>query len=139
MFPQGNPMFMPQQFGVIQNNPPQFFNYGGNQNWRQNYNLNNNQNSFQPSPNQNTKINIVFRTSNGRLFNVLFDPERTVEELILTFFKRVDKEELFTQGGVAFVHNALQIDYHNKEKVKNLFKFSVAPIMVLDVNNLIGA
>ena len=62
-----------------------------------------------------------------------------MEELILTFFKRVDKEELFTQGGVAFVHNALQIDYHNKEKVKNLFKFSVAPIMVLDVNNLIGA
>ena len=40
MFPQGNPMFMSQQFGGFQNNPPQFFNYGGNQNWRQNYNLN---------------------------------------------------------------------------------------------------
>ena len=139
MFPQGNPMFMPQQFGVIQNNPPQFFNFGGNQNQRQDYNLNNNQNSFQPSPNQNTKINIVFRTGNGKLFNILFDPERTVEELILTFFKRVDREELFTKGGVAFVNNAMQIDYHNKEKVKTLFKFNVAPIMVLDVNNLIGA
>ena len=139
MFPQGHPIFMPQQFGGIQNDPRQFLNFGGNQNWRQDYNLNNNPNSFQPSPNQNTKINIVFRTSNGKLFNVLFDPERKVEELIQTFFKRVDREELFTKGGVAFVHNAFQIDYHNQEKVKNLFKFSFAPIMVLDVNNLIGA
>ena len=118
------------------------FNFNANQNWKADYNLNfnQNQNNFIPGQMQNTKMNIVFRTSNGRLFNILFDSERTVEDLILTFFKRVDKEELFTKGGVAFVHNALQFNYHTKEKVKNFFRFNQTPtIMVLDVNNLIGA
>ena len=116
------------------------FNYGANQNWKADYNLNFNQNNFIPNQPQDTKMNIVFRTSNGRIFNILFDSERTVEDLILTFFKRVDKEELFTKGGVAFVHNALQFSYHKKEKVKNFFRFNQTPtIMVLDVNNLIGA
>ena len=117
-------------------------NPGGNQNWRGDYNLNFNQNQNNPNPlqNQNNKMNIVFRTSNGKLFNILFDPERTIEDLILTFFRRVDREELFTKGGVAFVHNALQFSYHTKDKVRNFFKPNQTPtIMVLDVHNLIGA
>ena len=118
------------------------FNFNANQNWKADYNLNfnQNQNNFIPGQMQDTKMNIVFRTSNGRLFNILFDSERTVEDLILTFFKRVDKEELFEKGGVAFVHNALQFSYHTKDKVKNFFRYNQTPtIMVLDVNNLIGA
>ena len=118
------------------------FNFNANQNWKADYNLNfnQNQNNFIPGQMQNTKMNIVFRTSNGRLFNILFDSERTVEDLILTFFKRVDKEELFTKGGVAFVHNALQFSYHTKDKVRTFFRYNLTPtIMVLDVNNLIGA
>ena len=71
---------------------------------------------------------------------LLFDYGRTVEDLIQTYFKRVDREELFQKGGVAFVHNALQLDYHIKEKVEKFFQRNmVTTIMVLDVNNLIGA
>jgi hypothetical protein len=75
-----------------------------------------------------------------RKVNILFSPERTVEDLILTFFRRLDQEDLFTKGGVAFIYNALQFSYHTKEKVKNFFKYNTNPaIMVVDVNNLIGA
>ena len=77
---------------------------------------------------------------NGKIFNILFDYGKTVEDLIQTFFKRVDKEELFTKGGVSFIHNALQLNYHIKTPVEYFFKNTNAvTIMVLDVNNLIGA
>ena len=80
-------------------------NYGGNNNWRCGYsafnnfqnqmiNQNNNINNscFQPQG-QDNKINFIFKTSNGRTFNLLFNYGRTVEDLIHTFFKRVDQED----------------------------------------------
>ena len=74
------------------------------------------------------------------LSQLLFDYGKTVEELILTFFRRVDRENLFGDGGVAFLHNATEINYHNKTKIEEFFtKFTTPTILVLDVNNLIGA
>ena len=71
-------------------------------------------------PNFNSsKINCVFKTSNGKTFSILFDTGRTVEDLILTFFKRVDQVELFQKGGVSFIYNTEQIDYHLKTRVEN--------------------
>ena len=145
---QFNPMW-PFMFGGNNNFPNQQLNVGGNNNWMGSYtgimtpkqiqNINNSYNPF----NQDTKMNILFRTSNGKIFNILFDREKTVEELIQTFFRRVDQENLFQQGqegGITFVHNALPFDYHVKAKVKEFFKVNTTPtIMVLDVNNLIGA
>ena len=141
---QFNPM-LPFMMGGNNNFLNQQLTVGGNNNWMGSYsimtpnqiqNINNSYNPF----NQDPKMNFIFRTSNGKLFNILFDREKTVEELIQTFFRRVDKEELFEKGGVAFVHNALQFDYHIKTKVKDFFRVNTAPtIMVLDVNNLIGA
>ena len=133
-----NPIFQQGQF-QNNNNPNSFFNHGGNHSWKGDYNLSNNQNqnNFQSNPyqNQDNKMNIVFRTSNGKNFNSMF-----YNCYSLTIFKRVDQEELFTKGGVAFVHNALQFSYHTKDKVKNFFRYNQTPtIMVLDVNNLIGA
>ena len=85
-------------------------------------------------------INFVFKTSNGKIFTLLFNTGRTVEDLILTFFRKIDREYLFHQGGVTFVFNTYHIDYHSKERVELFFKFQNHPIiMVLDVNNLIGA
>ena len=63
-----------------------------------------------------------------------------MEDLILTFFRKIDREYLFRQGGVTFVFNTCHIDYHLKDKVEHFFKYQNHPIiMVLDVNNLIGA
>ena len=154
-----NPMqiFMSQLFGNNQMNNAftnNQMNFGGNNNWRCGYtaannfqnpmvNLNQNNNiynfNFQPQG-QDLKLNFVFKTSQGMRFNLLFNYGRTVEDLIHTFFKRVDKEDLFTKGGVAFVYNATQINYHSQNKVEEFFKYNSNPaILFLDVNNLIGA
>ena len=148
-------IFMAQLFGNNQMNNTfvnNQMNYGGNNNWMcgysaannfQNQMINQNNNiynsNFQPQG-QDNKINFIFKTSNGKTFNLLFNYGRTVEDLIHTFFKRVDQEDLFTKGGIAFVYNATQIDYHLQRKVEEFFKYNSNPtIMVLDVNNLIGA
>lgn len=129
----------------------QMMNIGGNANWASSYtglmnnqNMNMNQNintSFNPMQNQGNKMNLIFKTTSGNTpINILFDPEKTVEELIHIFFLRVNREDLFQNGGVHFLHNASKIDYHLKTKVKDYFRTSINPtIMVMDVNNLIGA
>ena len=135
-------MFMFPFMGNNMNNMPfQQMNVGGNSNWMQLYSINNNnQNNINPNQLDYSKFNCVFKTSNGKTFNLLFDAGRTVEDLILTFFKRVDKEDLFKKKGVSFVYNTAQLDYNTKINVENLFKQNLNPvIMVLDVNNLIGA
>ena len=60
---------------------------------------------------------------------ILFDAGRTVEDLILTFFKRINQEDLFHRGGVFFVYNTQHIDYHTKINVVNFFKYNVNPII----------
>ena len=135
-------MFVQPQGNMFVNQP---MNFGGNSNWSAGYtgviNPNQVQNNIQFNPNQGNKMNFIFKTSSGtKPITILFDYGRTVEDLIQTYFKRVDREELFQKGGVAFVHNALQLDYHIKEKVEKFFQRNmVTTIMVLDVNNLIGA
>ena len=87
-----------------------------------------------------SKYNCVFKIDNWTNVTLLINAGKTVEDLILTFFKRVDKEDLFTKKGISFVYNTAPLDYHSKINVENLFKANLNPvIMVLDVNNLIGA
>ena len=139
-------IFISQLFGQNNDNNQKMGNLGGNNFWMNGYSAYNNNNNQIPAqnftnPNDNEyKMNCIFKTSNGKSFNILFDVERTAEDLIHTFFKRVDREELFTNGGVYFLYNAAKIDYHSKEKIKNIFKYNTKPcIMVIDVNDLIGA
>ena len=142
MYNQIQQMFMFPFMGNNMNNMPfQQMNVGGNSNWMQFYSINNNnQNNINPIQLDYSKFNCVFKTSNGKTFNLLFNAGRTVEDLILTFFKRVDQEDLFTKKGISFVYNTAPLDYHSKINVENLFKTNLNPvIMVLDVNNLIGA
>ncbi len=114
-----------------------FQQFGGNGNWTQGYSINNNMNNQIPI---NNTYNCIFKTSNGKKFAILFNSGKTVADLILTFFKRVDQEDLYEKGGISFIYNTEQLDYHLQTKVENLFKHSGSPIiMVLDVNNLIGA
>lgn len=116
-------------------------NNGGNENWKEGYNvINNNQNNCNQFLPDYSHYNCVFKTSNGKTFNLLISAGKTVEELILTFFKRIDQEILFQKGGISFVYNTEQLNYNSKMNVENLFKTNTNPvIMVLDVNNLIGA
>ena len=105
------PFFMNPIFFNNNNNQFQQMNIGGNVAWMQGYSVNNNNNmQANQFPNFNSnKINCVFKTSNGKTFSILFDTGRTVEDLILTFFKRIDQVDLFQKGGVSFIYNTEQI------------------------------
>ena len=140
-----NPNIQMMGNGMNNNFINQPMNFGGNFNWTDGYTAAQNQNQNTNNDyNQNQdmgKMNFVFKTSTGnKPVNILFDRGQTVEELIKTFFKRVDREELFQNGGVTFIHNATPIDFHEKSNIEVYFKsraFSI--IMVIDINNLIGA
>ena len=132
-----NNMFINNMNMNNMNNNMNFQQFGGNGNWTQGYSINNNMNNQIPI---NNTYNCIFKTSNGKKFAILFNSGKTVADLILTFFKRVDQEDLYEKGGISFIYNTEQLDYHLQTKVENLFKLSGSPIiMVLDVNNLIGA
>ena len=132
-----NNMFINNMNMNNMNNNMNFILFGGNGNWIQGYSINNNMNNQIPI---NNTYNCIFKTSNGKKFAILFNSGKTVADLILTFFKRVDQEDLYEKGGISFIYNTEQLDYHLQTKVENLFKHSGSPIiMVLDVNNLIGA
>ena len=91
-----------------------------------------------PTPDQ--MYNCVFKTTQGFTFNIPFNAQRTTEDLIQTFFKRVDREDLIKKNAISMLFNASKIPFNSKDKIINLFRNNINPIiMVLDVQNLIGA
>ena len=86
------------------------------------------------------KINVVFRTINSVITNILIDNDKTLSELILIYFKRINSKELFDKpSDIIFIHNAKKIDYNDKISVKEYFKIPNPNIIVQDVRGLIGA
>ena len=118
-------------------NPPIMNNFGNN--WMMGYTAFTKEDATQIPVNP-PMYNVVFKTSEGQRFNIPFSENRTIEDLIETFFKRVDREELFKKGGVAFLYNAAQINYHDNSKIKQIFRINFHPtVVVIDVHGLIGA
>ena len=118
-------------------NPPGMNNFGNN--WMMGYTAFNKDVATQIPVNPQM-YNVVFKTSVGQKFNIPFSENRTVEDLIETFFKRVDREELFQKNEIAFLYNAAQIKYHDKSKIKQIFRINNHPIVIaIDVKGLIGA
>ena len=126
------------------NNFNHFINYNqnpyiNNDFWKHGYNTQSQQNIPQ-NPSNDQIYNCVFKTTQGFTFNIPFNAQRTTEDLIQTFFKRVDREDLFGKGAVFFLHNASRINHSSKQPIIKLFKTNISPIiMVSDVQNLIGA
>ena len=107
--------------------------------WKKGYN-NISQQNIPQSPSKDQMYNCVFKTTQGFTFNIPFNAQRTTEDLIQTFFKRVDRLDLFGKDAVFFLHNASRINHGSKEPIIKLFKTNISPIiMVSDIQNLIGA
>ena len=118
-------------------NSPVMNNFGNN--WMMGYTAFDKENATQIPVNPQM-YNVVFKTSEGQKFNIPFSENRTVEDLIETFFKRVDREELFKKKEIAFLYNAAQINYHDNSKIKQIFRINFHPtVVVIDVKGLIGA
>ena len=105
-----------------------------------NYNFYEQFNNLIPKQPDYSKYNCVFRIDNGTNVTLLINAGKTVEDLILTFFKTIDREDLLQEKIFSFLYNANELDYHSKIKVEKLFKENLNPtIIALEVDDLIGA
>ena len=87
-----------------------------------------------------SKYNCVFKIDNWTNVTLLINAGKTVEDLILTFFKTINREDLLQEKIFLFLYNANELDYHSKIKVEKLFEKNLNPtIIALEVDDLIGA
>ena len=87
-----------------------------------------------------SKYNCVFKIDNGTNVTLLINAGKTVEDLILTFFKTINREDLLQEKIFLFLYNANELDYHSKINVEKLFEENLNPtIIALEVDDLIGA
>ena len=92
-----------------------------------------------------SKIRIIFRTTQGVTTIIIFDNNDSVSNLLKTYLKRIDRPELISnlmEGGnkIAFIYNANHLKINDTTKVKDIFKNSRNPkIIVIDFYNMIGA
>ena len=89
-------------------------------------------------PNE-AKMNVLFRTNVGRNINLIIEQEKTIQELILAFFKKINNLDL-NEDDVYFIYNAHKINYNDETKLRDYFRMASQPIIyVNDTRNLIGA
>ena len=138
----------PNNFNFNNNNYN--FNYQNNNNannnayynnsWKQGYIVNIRPANTPKKPTPDQMYNCVFKTTQGFTFNIPFSAKRTIKDLVETFFKRVDREDLINKNVITMLFNAAKIPFESKDKIISLFRNNINPIiMVLDVQNLIGA
>ena len=93
---------------------------------------------FVNKPNE-AKMNVLFRTNVGRNINLIIEQEKTIHELILAFFKKINNLDL-NEDDVYFIYNAHKINYNDETKLRDYFRMGSQPIIyVNDTRNLIGA
>ena len=123
--------------------PKTDFMQNSSQNWMMVYTMCNNRTFPFPSMEEkNTrKRNIIFRTNKGRTNNIIIEEDKTIQDLFIIYFKKINKPELINrERDIYFIYNASKIDIHEKRTVGEYFKFSLQPIIYAnDVGDLIGA
>ena len=105
--------------------------------------INEKKNSLNSLP-QTNNINCIFKTTQGVLTNISINPEKTINELIEIYLKKVGKYKLNMDyndyNRFAFLYNANKIHLYDKTTVKNFFKNNINPIIIVnDIQNLLGA
>ena len=141
----GNNNMMQYYMAMMMNgNNMNGMNMGGNEDWMKGYNLamsEENTNTSNNNQSSGNKINVIFKTTQSVLTNILIDYGKTMSELIKLYLRRMGKPELFGRNdGVCFLFNATKISFDCQTKVEDFFQFTFHPtIIVNDVNNLIGA
>ena len=87
-----------------------------------------------------TKMNLVFKNTDGRNLNLILDYGTTVKEALITYFKKMNETDLVVNNDFIFVYNASKINAHDNTPIEKFFQFNAFPvILVLDTHDLIGA
>ena len=145
-------MWFNMMFGNQMPNNCMPMNFGGNDNWMMGYNAGMNFPNFQPNMNMNmnnnmgfqmpppNKVNIVFKTTQGLITNVLVDFGTLVKDALLLYLKRVGRPDLYKENsGIFFLHNAQKVNLNDNTFIEN-FDRQINPVIIVnDVQNLIGA
>ena len=130
--------YLAQMMGSNMNIPG--MNIGGNEKWANAYMTNTNAANINNQVLGNMK-SCVFKTTQGVIRNIQIDNDKTISELVRTYFNRVGKPELFNKkNDICFLFNASKLDFNSQTKVGDFFGLNSFPtILVNDVKNLIGA
>ena len=117
----------------------------GNDDWMKGFEMgmkedNEQQQQIQEEP--GPKINVVFKTTQGTVTNMVFKHGMTVGQALEMYLKRVGRPDLINnlQGRLCFLVNAKNLKFTDNTKIEDFFKNVTLPtVLVNDVNNLIGA
>ena len=131
-----NPMAQIQMASnFIQNNSPNIM--GGNRNFNNNMNMN------MMNQNNDIKINLCFSTMQGARIMMAINANETVNSTLTKFLKRCNLDYLVgkLKKELTFVYAGKSLEYNDLSPLKNVIFSSntVANILVIDTNNLIGA
>ena len=84
-------------------------------------------------------MNVLFRTNNGNNINIVINKDKTIRELILEFFNKIEKK-IYNENDIYFIYNAQKINYNENKKIGDFFGMSLQPkIYVNNARDLIGA
>ena len=91
--------------------------------------------------NQRKKINVYFVTTGGVLTNILINDEESIDTLLRTYLKRINREDLYNNNNsICFLFNNTKLKYGEKTKISQFFKNAPnTKVVVNDINPLIGA
>ena len=56
-------------------------------------------------------MNVLFRTNNGNNINIVINKDKTIRELILEFFIKIEKK-IYNENDIYFIYNAQKINYN---------------------------
>ncbi len=99
----------------------------------------NQNNNFLGNINNNPQIRIKFKTTLGKTIPMNFDYGITVKDMLLMFLKRIEKEELFYSGKIAFLYNATKLNWYDCTPIEKKFDSTrTNSILVNDIYDLTG-
>ena len=131
-----NPMAQIQMASnFIQNNSPNIM--GGNRNFNNNMNMN------MMNQKNDIKINLCFSTMQGARIMMAFNPDETINSVLTKFLKRCNLGYLVgkLKKELTFIYAGKSLDYKDLSKLNKVISYTntIANILVIDTNNLIGA
>ena len=107
-----------------------------------NTNKNNGKISLKEEEISKNQINVVFKTSQGAILSMFFDPNISIGTAIKKCFIKIGGDEVVEsyKKKLYFLYNAKRYTTEDKIILKDLFKnISQPTIIINDVNNLVGA
>ena len=85
-------------------------------------------------------MNIIFKHFNGLTITMCLDYGTTVSEMLMNYWKKIEKPELFGSKQFSFIYNSSILNCNDKTKIEEKFDYSKHPISIFvnDNYNIIG-